>query len=307
MARYGAAMSDRNRQILAAVLEWTLAMGADAPVADVATDWLADDRGPPGLDFYLGEAVTEAVRTTPVYVARSMGQISVPPSRTTGPPAIATARKFATGSPDAAVGAARSAARTAVSLDALRQALEAFDGCSLKATAKSLSFYRGAAQAPLMIIGEAPGRDEDMEGKPFIGRAGQLLDRMLTAAGWSEADVHITNSVYWRPPGNRVPTPLETDICRPFLERQIELVAPRVLLLLGGSATKQIFRTDEGILNVRGQWRTMEFGNLKIPVLASLHPTYLLRTAVAKRQAWRDLLSVKEALKAPLSGPRETA
>jgi DNA polymerase len=209
----------------------------------------------------------------------------------------APARKFAPAAPDVAVGAARVAARNAASLDDLHKALAAFDGCGLKATAKNLCFYRGAAQAPVMIVGEAPGRDEDIEGRPFVGRAGQLLDRMIAAAGWTETDVHITNVVYWRPPGNRPPTPQEAEICRPFLERQIELVTPRVLLLMGGAASKQILRTDEGILKIRGRWQTLEFGNLKVPVIATLHPAYLLRTPIAKRQAWRDILSVNEALK----------
>jgi DNA polymerase len=209
----------------------------------------------------------------------------------------ALTRKFAPAAPDVAVGAARVAARNAASLDALHKALASFDGCGLKATAKNLCFYRGAAQAAVMIIGEAPGRDEDIEGRPFVGRAGQLLDRMIAAAGWTEKDVHITNIVYWRPPGNRPPTPQEAEVCRPFLERQIELVAPRVLLLMGGAASKQILRTDEGILKIRGRWQTLEFGNLKVPVIATLHPAYLLRTPIAKRQAWRDILSVNEALK----------
>lgn len=279
-----------------------MAMGADAPVADVATDWLADGRGAPGRDFDLGGQPAEPVRVPASGAERSGARTVGGPGLPAGPNAAAPVRKFATAAPDAAVGAARSAARRAADLEALRTSLEAFEGCSLKATAKSLCFYRGAAQAPLMIIGEAPGRDEDLEGKPFVGRAGQLLDRMLAAAGWNEADVHITNVVYWRPPGNRPPTPQETEVCRPFLERQIELVAPRALLLLGGSATKQIFRTDEGILKVRGKWKTLEFGQLKVPALASLHPAYLLRTPIAKRQAWRDFLSVRAALRGSSSG-----
>jgi DNA polymerase len=192
--------------------------------------------------------------------------------------------------------AARSAARSARDLDELRRLLETFEGCSLKATAKNLCFYRGASTAPVMIIGEAPGADEDIAGKPFVGRAGQLLDRMLSAAGWSEQDVHITNIVYWRPPGNRTPTPQEAEACRPFLERQIELVAPRVLLLLGGTAAKHILGSEEGILKIRGKWQELQIGALNVPVLASLHPAYLLRTPISKRQAWLDLLRVRERL-----------
>jgi uracil-DNA glycosylase family 4 len=301
-------MTDPNRQILAAVLEWSLAMGADAAVDEQATDWLAEGRGPPNQGFAMAGTPAESVEETQTGAGPSQRPATAPAQRSpvpsparqparSLPPQQSGARKFATSAPDVAAAQARMAAQGAESLEGLRAALETFEGCSLKATAKSLCFYRGAASAPLMIIGEAPGRDEDMEGRPFIGRAGQLLDRMLAAAGWSEADVHITNNVYWRPPGNRAPTPQETDVCRPFLERHIELVAPKVLLLLGGSAAKQILRTDEGILNVRGQWSNLEFGNLRVAAIASLHPAYLMLTPIAKSQAWRDFLSVKDFLK----------
>ena len=153
-------------------------------------------------------------------------------------------------------------------------------------------------EAPLLIVGEAPGRDEDLEGKPFVGRAGQLLDRMLAAIDMGEANVHITNIVYWRPPGNRTPTPQEALACRPFLERQIALVAPRVVLALGGSAAKQLFDVPEGIMRLRGKWRTLDVGGEPVKAMATLHPAYLLRTPAAKGMAWRDLLAVKVALKA---------
>lgn len=300
---YGAVMTDRNRELLAAMLEWTFAMGADELVADEATDWLADGRGPPGSGFAFADeglaAASAPARPTLLPPERSDRPGSTPAAHRPAPARAAPARKFAPAAPEVAVGAARAAARNAATLDDLLKALATFDGCGLKATAKNLCFYRGAAHAPVMIIGEAPGRDEDIEGRPFVGRAGQLLDRMMAAAGWTETDVHITNVVYWRPPGNRPPTPQEVEICRPFLERQIELVAPSVLLLMGGTASKQILRTDEGILKIRGRWQTLEFGNLKVPVLATLHPAYLLRTPIAKRQAWRDLLSVNAALKSP--------
>jgi len=186
-------------------------------------------------------------------------------------------------------------ARTLAELEA---ALAGFDGCSLKVTAKNLCFYRGAPQARLMLIGEAPGRDEDLQGKPFVGRAGQLLDRMLAAIGLSEESVHITNIVYWRPPGNRTPTPQEAQVCRPFLERQVELVAPDIVVLLGGAAAKHIFDVPEGIMRVRGKFRDVVIGSLRVRALATLHPAYLLRTPAAKRLAWRDLLTLKAALRA---------
>lgn len=182
------------------------------------------------------------------------------------------------------------------SLSELRAALERFEGCALKATAKNTCVYRGAERAPLMIIGEAPGREEDLEGRPFVGRAGQLLDRMLAAIDLNEEHVHITNIVYWRPPGNRTPTPQEAEICRPFLERQIRLVEPKVILALGGAAAKSLLGVSEGIMRLRGKWKQIEVEGLAVPLMASLHPAYLLRTPAAKRLAWRDLLSVREAL-----------
>ena len=192
--------------------------------------------------------------------------------------------------------AAREAARRAPDLQALEAALRGFDGCGLKATAKSLCYYRGSPSARLMIVGEAPGSDEDRAGKPFVGRSGQLLDKMLAAIGLTEADVHITNTVYWRPPGNRPPTPQETLVCRPFLDRQIELVGPDMILTLGGPATAAVLGVSEGILKVRGKWREVAAGNVSVRVMPSLHPAYLLRTPAAKRQAWRDLLAIKVAL-----------
>jgi DNA polymerase len=148
----------------------------------------------------------------------------------------------------------------------------------------------------LMLIGEAPGRDEDLEGVPFVGQAGKLLDRMLGSIGLTDADVHITNVVYWRPPGNRTPTPQETEVCRPFLERHIELVKPEIIVLMGGAAAKQVLGIAEGILKLRGKWRDVEIGSLEARALPTLHPAYLLRTPLAKRLAWRDLLAIKAAL-----------
>lgn len=176
--------------------------------------------------------------------------------------------------------------------------LQRFEGCGLKATAKNQCFYRGAEKARLMIIGEAPGRDEDLEGKPFVGRAGMLLDKMLAAIELGESDVHITNIVYWRPPGNRTPTPQEALACRPFLERQVTLVAPEIILAVGGAAAKQMFDVTDGIMRIRGKWRTLNVGGYEARAIATLHPAYLLRTPAAKGMAWRDLLTIKSALKA---------
>ena len=288
-------MLDRNNAAgLTALLEWYRDMGADQPVDAAPTNWLERGERAPGDGFQglpgvAGPAAPEAVRPAP----------APPPVRAApAQPAVAPApnRQFTGASPDAAVMAARTAARSAATLDALSATLADFEGCTLKATAKNLCFYRGAAQARLMIVGEAPGRDEDMEGKPFVGRAGQLLDKMLAAIGLAEPDVHITNIVYWRPPGNRTPTPLEAQVCRPFLERQIELVAPDIIVALGGAAAKHLFDVADGIMRVRGKVRDIEIGSHRACAIATLHPAYLLRTPAAKRLVWRDLLAIRSLL-----------
>ncbi len=194
------------------------------------------------------------------------------------------------------VAAARTLAARAKSLEDLRSALDSYEGCALRATAKNTCFYRGATRARLMIIGEAPGRDEDQEGRPFVGRAGQLLDRMLAAIGLNEELVHITNVVYWRPPGNRTPTLQETQSCRPFIERQVQFVEPELILLLGGAAAKNVLDVSDGIMRLRGKWKDVNMGGRSLRALPTLHPAYLLRTPAAKRLAWRDLLSLKRTL-----------
>jgi DNA polymerase len=171
-----------------------------------------------------------------------------------------------------------------------------FEGCALKRTAKRLCFARGRDDARIMLIGEAPGRDEDLQGKPFVGRAGRMLDLMLQAIGLSEEHVYITNTVYWRPPGNRTPTPEEVEACAPFLARQIELLSPQVLVLLGGAAAKNLLGVTEGIMRLRGKWLSYPCAGRDIATLATLHPAYLLRNPEHKRLVWRDLLSIKERL-----------
>lgn len=194
--------------------------------------------------------------------------------------------------------AARQAARTAASLDELREAVQRFEGCNLRLTATQLVFADGNPASKLMFVGEAPGREEDIQGLPFVGRSGQLLDRMLAAIGRSRNDVYIANVVPWRPPGNRRPTPIETAICRPFIERQIELVDPDVLVLLGGASASELLNTSEGILRLRGRWREYDTGRRKVPAMATLHPAYLLRQPRDKRLAWRDFLAIAKALNA---------
>jgi uracil-DNA glycosylase len=194
--------------------------------------------------------------------------------------------------------AAREIAKAAGTLEELREALAGFDGCNLKLTATQLVFADGNPDARIMFIGEAPGRDEDIQGLPFVGRSGQLLDRMLAAIGLDRKLVYIANVVPWRPPGNRTPTPQETAICRPFIDRQIELVAPDFLICLGGAAAKELLNTSEGILRLRGNWRDFPSGERKLQAMATLHPAYLLRQPLQKRLAWRDFLAIKAALEA---------
>ncbi len=295
-----------QQQELLALLDWQRAMGADAVLGDEPVDWLARGPAAPGAGFAWPERTPD--RTTertqaltpetgvPAAPAPLVGQRPSPPPAAlrVEPPA----RPQTPLAPSAAETDARRIARAATSLESLGAALKAFDGCTLKATATNLCFYRGAAKSRLMIIGEAPGRDEDIEGKPFVGRAGQLLDKMLAAINLTEAGVHITNIVYWRPPGNRTPTPQEALACRPFLERQMELVAPEIVLAVGGAAAKEVLGVADGIMRLRGKWREIEFGGVKVSAMATLHPAYLLRTPAAKQMAWQDLLALKAKLNA---------
>jgi uracil-DNA glycosylase family 4 len=285
---------DTHSAALTALLAWYREMGVDAAIDEVPVDWLSRGNQPPGAAFkatFAAEASPERPSTAPT------GRLPPPaPPRPSVPPPPTGSRQFPVAAPDAAVMSARTQSGKAETLDALEATLAAFDGCSLKATAKNLCFYRGAAQARVMCIGEAPGRDEDLQGKPFVGRAGQLLDKMLAAIGLSEETVHITNIVYWRPPGNRTPTPQEAQICRPFLERQLELVGPDIVVLLGGAAAKHILDVPEGIMRIRGKFRDVVIGGRTVRAIATLHPAYLLRTPAAKRLAWRDLLAIRAAL-----------
>lgn len=278
---------------LARVLDWYRAMGVTDAVDVAPTDWFASANRVPGADFAWPDRPAAAAPAQSAPTAPAAPRSSAAPAR---PAAPQPPRQFAGTPPDDAVMAARSAALRAKSLEELAAILQRFEGCSLKATAKNLAFYRGAPKARVMLVGEAPGREEDQEGKPFVGRAGQLLDKMLAAAGLSEADVHITNIVYWRPPGNRTPTPQEAQVCRPFLERQVELVEPDFIVPLGGAAAKHLLDVPDGIMRLRGKLKPLTIGRHAAQAIATLHPAYLLRTPAAKRQAWRDLLTLRALL-----------
>lgn len=194
---------------------------------------------------------------------------------------------------------AREVARQATSIAELEAAVRAFEGCALKRTAKNTVFADGVVGAPVMIVGEAPGADEDRLGKPFVGVSGQLMDRMFDAIGMSrERDLYITNILFWRPPGNRTPTLAEQAICLAFTRRHIELARPKLLVLAGGTAVKAVLDTTEGITRLRGKWTTLRLDDgTEVPALPTFHPAYLLRTPASKRQSWWDLLSLQKRLK----------
>jgi DNA polymerase len=258
----------------AALLAWYVEMGVDVALDETPVDRLAAPAPKPAV-----EVARVAVFEPPPRTAGSQSPAAVPPS-------------------DETARAAREIAKSAGSLDELREALSRFDGCNLKLTATQLVFADGNPDARVMLVGEAPGRDEDIQGLPFVGRSGQLLDRMLAAIGLDRNSVYIANVVPWRPPGNRTPTPQETATCRPFVERQIELVDPDFLICLGGAAAKELMSTAEGILRLRGRWRDYDTGTRAIKAMATLHPAYLLRQPLQKRLVWRDLLTLKAALDA---------
>jgi DNA polymerase len=219
------------------------------------------------------------------------------------PPAVkavakATASVVAQAPAGDAVAEARRLAAAADTLEALGEAIAAFEGCPLRGMgARQAVFSRGDPQAPVMVVGEGPGAEEDARGEPFVGKAGQLLDRMLREAGL-EGRVFITNTVFWRPPGNRTPTPAEQAICAPFLERAFALLKPRAVLLLGAAASKSVLATDEGIMKLRGQWKEWRLaeGGIAAPALPTLHPAFLLRTPMARKAVWGDLLSLAARL-----------
>ena len=258
------------QQLLAFYLE----AGVDCALSDTAVDRLAD----PDLQ----PAAVETPK--PVRIAAPV------------PPSAPAPRGEAAPAPEAAIQSAREAARTAPTLEALRALMENFEGCALKSTATRLVFADGNPQARIMFVGEAPGREEDIEGLPFVGRSGKLLDRMIAAIGLDRSSVYIANVIPWRPPGNRTPTPQETQICLPFIQRQIELVNPDVLVTLGNPSTQTLLSTREGIMKTRGRWFDYDTGTRTIRAIATFHPAYLLRSPSYKRMAWQDLRAIAKAL-----------
>jgi len=273
------------------VLEWHLNIGVDETISDAPVNRF--DQVKP--------SVAEQVQ------AKAAASASPNPSSSGATPVRTPARTpdrtpARTGSPgpsgEAAIKSAFEMAEAATTVAELREALENFDGCALKKTATNLVFMDGDPHARLMFVGEAPGAEEDRQGVPFIGPSGKLLDSMLASIGMARKDVMISNTVFWRPPGNRTPTPQETAVCMPFMERLIELVDPDILVTLGGPASKSLLGETQGVGRLRGRWFTFQSARMSHPVdaTAMFHPAYLLRTPGQKRPTWGDLLAIKEKL-----------
>ncbi len=288
-------MSDANPSpaVVRALLEWQIAMGADEAIGEIAVDRLA----PPPLSRQIPPP------SPPPQVGE--GQSGYPPGHKGGgnvgtPNIVAPPAALAESLAEAAQ-SARLLAAKAETIEALGEIVAAFDLCPLKRTATTTVFMDGNPAARIMIVGEAPGAEEDRQGKPFVGRAGQLLDRMLAAIELDRSKVQITNVIYWRPPGNRKPTSAEIASCLPFVLRHIALARPRVLVLAGGTAASALLPTGEGITRLRGRWFDLAVPGLDkpVPTLPMFHPAFLLRTPERKREAWRDLLALKARLDQP--------
>jgi DNA polymerase len=266
-------MTDAQRS--AALLRWYVEMGADEAIGEIPVD---RTRPPPP-------------RPAPPPVA---SRPAAAPERHTAPPLPVRAA-----APGPLVASAAAIAEAATSLAELERAVAAFEGCALRQTATNTVFADGNPAASLMLIGEAPGGEEDRLGKPFVGRSGQLLDRMLATIGIDRSTAYITNVLYWRPPGNRKPTPAEIAACLPFVLRHIALVRPAVLVLCGGTAASTLLAANEGITKLRGRWFDLAIPGFEAPVktIATYHPSYLLRTPERKRESWRDLLTIQEELR----------
>jgi DNA polymerase len=260
-------------------------MSANHPLSDAealaALDWYRAA----GVDVAVGDEPVDRFATSAVVPPkRALPGMEPPPAPVPAAPLVADPSET------------RALAQAAPTLEALRAAMDAYDGCALKHRATQLCFSDGNPEAQIMLVGEGPGEQEDKQGKPFVGRGGQLLDRMLGAIGLDRSKVFIVNMVPWRPPGNRNPTPDELALCTPFVVRQVELVNPKLLVTLGNVPTQSLFATSQGITRMRGNWKTLTIGAWTGPVLPTLHPAFLLRTPSAKAQAWKDMLSLKQRM-----------
>jgi len=300
------AFNDQAIVSRAELLRWYEAMGVDEAITDAPIDRFSTSSRPrqaepPQAVMREADARTSPAipttphRKTPVFDDETTARI---PDRSTAAPRPAAIPS------DQAVEDARTAARSCASLAELRDMLARFDACPLHRTATNLVFSDGNPAARIMLVGEAPGRDEDLQGKPFVGVSGQLLDRMLAAIGLSRqsedplSSVFISNCIFWRPPGNRKPTEAESLMCLPFIERAIELVDPAFLVCLGSTSAARLLQSTQGIMRLRGKWTDyVSPGGKTYRTLPTLHPAYLLRQPEHKRLAWRDLLMLDQAMR----------
>jgi len=288
-------MRNEARELIAFYLD----SGVDCAVGEGPVDRFADEpRIAPSAESAVadGETVPVAPRGRPAHPDSPADRLRRPGSASSGQGETARPAPPPPAAPEVAIMAARESASSAKDLEELRALLAGFAGCTLAATATQLVFADGNPQSRVMFVGEAPGRDEDIAGVPFVGRSGKLLDLMLAAIGLDRTKVYIANVVPWRPPGNRTPTPQETAICLPFMRRQIELANPDILVCLGQPATQTLLATKEGITKTRGRWFKYDTGSCEIRALATFHPAFLLRSPLQKRFAWRDFLALKKVL-----------
>lgn len=269
----------------AALLRWYVEQGIDEAIGEEPIDRFAAPLPSPAA----------AAAVTPVLPAAR----APTPLRAPSPPPPAAPRGPVPLESPQLVEDARALAESCGTLAELEAAIRGFEGCALKRTAKNTVFADGTPGAPVMIVGEAPGADEDRLGKPFVGVSGQLMDRMMGAIGLArDGGFYITNILFWRPPGNRTPTTTEQGMCLAFTRRHIELAKPKVLVLAGGVAVKAVLDTTEGITRLRGKWTGYTTGDgTVIPTMPTFHPAYLLRTPASKRQSWQDLLAIDKKLK----------
>jgi DNA polymerase len=251
------------------------------------------------LRWYVESGVDETVAATPQNRYAGVPQPAAG-KQTTETGSHATPSAPALVSSESIALTAREIAARAGTLAELRAAFAAFEGCALRSTATNFVFADGSPEASLMFIGEAPGAEEDRQGLPFVGPAGRLLDRMLAAIGLERRDAYITNILPWRPPGNRNPTDAEIAACLPFIVRHIALVAPKILVLVGGTSAKTLLNTRDGIMRLRGRWLTYAepYSGTSIAARAIFHPAYLLRSPAQKREAWQDLIAIKRRISA---------
>lgn len=273
------------------LLQWYADAGVDAPLLDAPVDRFAEHEAKQKAIAKARDAATKQTAAVPGKIATTQASQPKPPI----PPVSNEAKRTIPNSE--AVESAMQLATASETLDDLRKAMEGFEGCNLKFSARSTVFCDGNPKARLMIVGEGPGGDEDAQGLPFVGRSGQLLDRMLAAIGLDRASVYISNIVPWRPPGNRKPTPQETAICLPFIRRHIELAGPDMLLLLGNTPSQALLEKSEGITRLRGRWQEATIDGTVLPAMPSFHPAYLLRQPAQKKFAWRDLLALSKRLR----------